>query len=86
MHTLRMVVGGLVLLGLFLGAAKVFGSPSWSIQRAAQMFIPVWFAVALGNMLIGMFSAGIPFLTELLVLVVVFGVPAGVAWYVGKST
>lgn len=86
MHTLRMVIGGLVLLGIFLGAAKFLGGPSWSIQRAAQMFIPVWFVVALANMLVGMFSAGIPFLTELLVLVVVFGVPAAAAWFVGQRT
>ncbi len=86
MHTLRMVIGGLVLLGIFLGAAKILGSPSWSMQRAAQVFFPVWFVAAIGNMLVGMFSAGIPFLTELLVLVVVFGVPAAAAWYVGQNT
>lgn len=84
MHTLQMTLGGFVLLGLFLAAAKLIGSPSWTIKRAVRLFIPLWLVIAIANMLIGMFSAGIPFLTELLVLLVVFGVPAAVAWYLGQ--
>ncbi len=85
MHTLQMIVVGLVLLGLFLASAKVLASPTWTLSRAARTFIPVWLVVAVGNMLVGMFSAGIPFLTELAVIVAVFGVPALAAWGVGTS-
>jgi hypothetical protein len=56
------------------------------MRRAAQVFIGVWLLIALGNMLVGMFSAGIPFLTELAVLLVVFGVPAAAAWFVGMRS
>lgn len=84
MHTLQMTLAGLALLALLVGAAKLFPRPSWTVKRAAQMFIPVWAVVAIGNLLVGMVVAGIPFLTELAVLVVVFGVPVGVAWYLGK--
>jgi hypothetical protein len=84
MHTLLMTSAGLVLLALLVGAAKLLGSSSWTIGRATRLFIPVWLVIAIGNMLVGMYSAGIPFLTELLVLVVVFGVPAAAAWYLGQ--
>lgn len=84
MHTLQMTLAGLALLALFVGTTKFLKSPSWTMQRAAHLFIPVWLLIAIGNMLVGMFTAGIPFMTELLVLVIVFGVPAAVAWYVGQ--
>jgi hypothetical protein len=84
MHTLQMILAGLVLLALFVGIAKFLPRPSWTVARAVQMFIPVWAIVALGNMVVGMFWAGIPFLTELAVLAVVFGVPAAAAWFLGR--
>jgi uncharacterized membrane protein YidH (DUF202 family) len=84
MHTLQMTLAGLALLALFVGAAKFMTVPSWTIKRATRLFIPLWLAISIGNMLIGMFTAGIPFMTELLVLVVVFGVPAAAAWYLGQ--
>ena len=36
------------------------------------------------NLLLGVYWANVPFIVELPVLVVVFGVPAAVAWYVAK--
>jgi hypothetical protein len=82
MHTLQMTLAGLALLGLFVGAAKLMTRPSWTIDRATSIFIPLWLAIAVGNMVIGMVTAGVPFMTELLVLVVVFGVPAAAAWFI----
>ena len=84
MHTLQMTLAGIAMLALFVGAAKLMNSPSWTIHRATRLFVPLWLAIAIGNMLIGMLIAGIPFVTELLVLVVVFGVPAAAAWYLGR--
>ncbi|HRD78029.1 MAG TPA: hypothetical protein PK264_19160 [Hyphomicrobiaceae bacterium] len=81
MHTLQMTLAGLALLALLAVAAKVLGSPYWTMTRAARLFIPLWLVIAIANMLIGILSAGIPFLTELAVLAVVFGVPAAAAWY-----
>ena len=86
MHTLQMTLAGLVLLALFVGVAKYFLRPSSTVQRAAQVFIPIWAVVAVGNMVVGMVTAGIPFLTELAVLVVVFGVPAAAAWIIKRRT
>ena len=50
----------------------------------AWIFIWLWLAVALVNLLVGVFAAGIPLLTEILVLLVVFGVPAVTAWYLSR--
>jgi hypothetical protein len=84
MHTLTMTLAGLAVLAVFVAAAKLMNNALWSVTRATQIFIPLWLVIALGNMLVGMLSAGIPFLTELVVLVVVFGVPAALAWYLGR--
>lgn len=84
MHTLRMTVIGLVLLGLFVLAARLLNRNGGRQVDGAWIFIWVWLAVAIANLLVGVFAAGIPLQTEILVLVVVFGVPAGVAWYLSK--
>ncbi len=50
----------------------------------ARIFILPWLAAAIINMVIGVYWAGVPLSTELPVLVVVFGVPAGIAWYLAR--
>lgn len=84
MHTLQMTLAGFAFLALLVGFAKFFPRPSWTVARAVRVFIPVWAVVAIGNMLVGMIMAGIPFLTEVAVLVVVFGLPAAAAWFLGR--
>ncbi len=81
MHTLMLVVGGLVALGIFLLAAVLLGR---RIADGARVFVWPWLAASVVNMLIGMYWANIPFSVELPVLIVVFGVPAAVAWLVAK--
>jgi hypothetical protein len=79
MHTLIMVGGGLVALGVFVLVATLFKR---SPADGARLFIVPWLAASLYNLYLGMSRAGIPFSVELPVLVVVFGVPAAVAWLV----
>jgi hypothetical protein len=81
MHTLMLVIGGLVALGIFVLAAVLLGK---RVADGARVFVWPWLAASVVNMLIGMYWADIPFSVELPVLVVVFGVPAAVAWYVAK--
>ena len=81
MHTLMLVVGGLVALGIFLLAAVLLGR---RIADGARVFVWPWLAASVVNMLIGMYWANISFSVELPVLIVVFGVPAAVAWLVAK--
>ena len=81
MHTLMLVVGGLVALGIFVLAAVLLGR---RIADGARVFVWPWLAASVVNMLIGIYWANIPFSVELPVLIVVFGVPAAVAWLVAK--
>jgi hypothetical protein len=81
MHTLRMVVGGLAALGIFILAATLLGRRA---ADGARIFILPWLAAAVINMVIGVYWAGVPISTELPVLAVVFGVPAAVAWYLAR--
>ena len=81
MHTLTMVLGGLLALGVFVLAAVLLGR---SAGAGARVFLWPWLAASLVNMLLGVYWANVPFSVELLVLVVVFGVPAALAWYVAR--
>lgn len=84
MHTLRMTLIGLLGLGLFVGAAWLWNRSQAKRIDGAWFFIWIWLAIALCNLLVGVFAAGIPLLTELLVLLAVFGVPAAAAWYLSQ--
>jgi hypothetical protein len=81
MHTLRMTIIGLLVLGLFVVAAWLWNRSQAKRIDGAWFFIWIWLGIALCNLLVGVFAAGIPLLTEFLVLLVVFGVPAAAAWY-----
>jgi positive regulator of sigma E activity len=81
MHTLMMVVGGLVALGIFVLAAVLLGR---SVVDGARVLILPWLAAPVVNMLIGIYWAGYAFNAEALVLLVVFGVPAAAAFYVAR--
>ena len=80
MHTLMMVTAGFVALAVFVVVARLLGKGA---AAGARSFIWPWLAASVGNMLVGVYRAGIPFSVELPVLVVVFGVPAAIAWYIG---
>lgn len=85
MRTAIIIVGGLVLLGAFLFAGSKFGG---SAATAAKIFIPLWLAIALGNMWIGVARAGYSVAEELPILLVIFAVPAAaaaVAWWKGAQ-
>jgi hypothetical protein len=81
MHTLMMVVGGLVALGVFILAAVLLGR---TVADGARVFIFPWLVAALVNMGVGVYWANIPVSVEIPVLLVVFGVPAGVAWLLAR--
>jgi len=84
MHTLRMTIVGLLLLGVFVLGARLWNRSQGRRADGAWAFIWIWLVLALANLLVGVFAAGIPLLTEILVLIVVFGVPAAAAWYLSQ--
>jgi hypothetical protein len=85
MHMLTMTAIGLLLL-----AVVHFGTAMLNRRRAGRplnghyAFICVWLAVSAVNFFIGVVVAGYGVLTELAVHAVIFGVPAGIAWYLAR--
>lgn len=77
MHTLQVVTGGLVLLGVFILLGRLRGAAA----RGARLFIPVWFVLAAVNLLVGVFHAGYSFAAELPIFLAVFAVPAVIAYF-----
>ncbi|MEZ2407626.1 putative membrane metal-binding protein [Bosea sp. OAE752] len=88
MHMAMVIGGGVVLLGLFLLFGKLWGGAEPDYALAAKLFVPVWLAVALLNMWVGVAKAGYSVRAELPILVLVFAVPALlallVAWRVAR--
>jgi len=82
MHTLRITLVGLILLSLFVFvASQINQRKNRPPVDGAYLFIWVWLVASIANFFVGVFVAGYSVLTELAVHVVVFGVPAGVAWF-----
>jgi hypothetical protein len=78
MHTVMVVGGGLVALALFVVTGKLLGHPT---GVGARYFIPVWLIAALVNLYLGT-THGYSIAGELPFFVIVFGVPALVAYAV----
>ena len=88
MHMLLVIVGGAILLGLFLLFGKLWGGVAPDLALAARLFVPVWLVLALVNMWVGVTRAGYSVRDELPILVIVFVVPAllaaGVIWRLAR--
>ena len=86
MHTLTVTSIGIVLLSAFIFVASSINKRK--NKRAidgAWIFIWFWLAVSIVNFCVGVFVADYPVATELGVHIVVFGLPAGVAWYLSRK-
>lgn len=80
-HTLKVIAGGLALLGLLVLAGRFIyaGAPAASMAAAARWFIPLWLVAAGINMYIGVARAGYSVAEEAPIFLLVFAVPAGLA-------
>jgi hypothetical protein len=80
-HTIKVIAGGLLLLGLFLLVARVShaGAPTPAMIAAARWFIPVWLVGAGINLWVGVAKAGYSVAEEAPIFLIVFAVPAAVA-------
>jgi hypothetical protein len=80
-HTLKVIAGGLGLLGLLVLAARFIygGAPAAGMAAAARWFIPLWLVAAGINMYIGVARAGYSVAEEAPIFLLVFAVPAAVA-------
>jgi hypothetical protein len=73
------ILGGLVLLGVFGLFGWLWGGHAAGGAVAAKAFVPVWLVLAVANLWVGVHHAGYSVREELPILVVVFLVPAAVA-------
>ena len=89
MRTAIIIVGGVLLFGIFALVAR-FAGGTQTIPMAAKIFIPVWLVAALINMWIGVARAGYSVAEELPIFLLIFAVPAVVAaftwWKLSAAT
>jgi hypothetical protein len=88
MHTILVIGGGIVLLGLCLLFGHLWGSGATSLSLAAKVFLPLWLAVSSANLWVGVERFGYSLREELPILIVIFSVPAVSAglliWYLSR--
>ena len=82
MRTAIIIVGGLVLLGVFALVGWWLGGGPQSTTTAAKVFIPIWLTVALINMWVGVSRAGYSVAEELPIMLAIFAIPAAAAAFV----
>lgn len=89
MHVVLTILGGVLLLGVFLLFGRQWGASAPAVVLAAKAFIPVWLMMAVTNMLVGVYHAGYSYRAELPILGVVFIAPVALAalaiWYFSKA-
>lgn len=86
MHTLILTSSGLVLLLAFvLVANSINKRKSAHAVNGARLFIWFWLVISIINFSIGVFAAGYSVISEVIVHVLVFGLPAGIAWYLSRK-
>lgn len=85
MRTLIVVALGMAIMLLFLIAAHfVNKSRGAGFMDGGRLFIWFWLAATLLNGAYGFFAHGISLLVALMVFVIMFGAPAGAAWYLSR--
>ena len=85
MHTVYVIAGGLLLLGIFVLFARAFAREHpLAPGRLLLAFIPVWLACAAYNLWVGVARAGYPLSDELPIFVVVFAVPTVLALWLRR--
>jgi len=75
MHSLQVIVGGLVLWSTALLARTMFDVRVGGVTLCIA-FCLVWFVASGVNMAMGMYGAGYSFIEELPFFLLVFGVPS----------
>ncbi len=86
MRTAVIIVGGLVLLGLFALAGWRFAGGARGLATASIGFVVIWLVIALANMWVGVTRAGYSVAEEVPIFALIFIVPAAVAAIVWWKT
>jgi uncharacterized membrane protein YwaF len=89
MHMLLVMMTGLLQLAVCVLLGKLWGTDAASLATGAKIFIPLWLAVTLANMWIGVNKAGYTVAQELPILLLNFAVPAALAvavvWFMSRT-
>jgi hypothetical protein len=89
MHVLMVIVGGVILLGVFLLFGHLWGGTAAALAMAGKIFVPVWLLLSIVNLWVGVNHAGYSVREELPILLIVFAVPAIVAaasvWHFSRA-
>jgi hypothetical protein len=78
MHTLVVIVMGLILLGLCTLVGHAMGGTSGT-AAATLVFLPLWLVGAAISLVVGVWRAGYSFADEAPIFFVVFAIPAAIA-------
>lgn len=88
MHTALAIVAGLLLLAVFAIFGWLWGGTG-GIPAAARLFLPVWAALAVANLWVGVTRAGFTVAQELPILAVNLAAPGAaallLAWLVARG-
>ena len=76
MHTLRIILGGFLLLGVCLLLGRWIGGAAAVVGLAIKCFLVLWLIATLINMWVGVSKAGYSIKDEAPVALLVFAVPA----------
>lgn len=85
MRTAIIIAIGFALLGACLGIGWFTGGAA-RMKVAALVFIALWFVAAAVNMTVGVTRAGYGFMEELPIFLLIFGLPAVVAFFVQRGS
>lgn len=80
MHTVVVIAGGLLLLGLDVLIGRLIGGASPAVTATSALyFIPIWLVAAAVNFWVGVSRAGYSVAEEFPIFLMVFAIPAAVA-------
>jgi hypothetical protein len=82
MHTLTVILGGLLLFAVLALAARLI---PWLQHHLLAVFALLWFIASAINMTVGIVHAGYSFMAELPIFFVVFLLPVALAWIVSHK-
>lgn len=84
MHILKVTLTGIaVLVAFYLVSRFALRNPGLSVHLA-NIFIGGWLIYAVWNFYNGAVNHGIPVINEIAAFVPMFGIPAGLAWYLSR--
>ena len=85
MRSFLIIAGGFVLVFVFAMIGRVRTGNSGG-AKGALAFIPLWFSLAAANLAVGVIQAGYTVAEELPIFLLIFAVPAAVAFFLQRGS